>query len=141
MLSMKIPGRPEFVGVVRLVIAGLATRLNCHQEEIEDLKVAVAEACNNAVLNIDNESEILVSCIMEMGKLSIVVTNQGSCPTRKKDGEGKSCSSPLDKLEMIDSEETWLLLIRALMDEVECKVGRGMRRSITMVKYLGKQYS
>lgn len=138
---MKIPGRPEFVGVVRLVIAGLATRLNCHQEEIEDLKVAVAEACNNAVLNIDNESEILVSCIMEMGKLSIVVTNQGSCPTRKKGEEGKSCSSPLDKLEMIDSEETWLLLIRALMDEVECKVGRGMRRSITMVKYLGKQYS
>ena len=141
MLTMKIPSRPEFVGVVRLVIAGLATRLNCHQEEVEDLKVAVAEACNNAILSVDNENEVLINCIVETGKLSVVVTDRGSCQTRKKNRKDKHCSDSVNKLEMIDTDETWLLLIRALMDEVECKVGRDMRRRITMVKYLGKHYS
>lgn len=125
MLTLKIPSRPEFVGVVRLVIAGLATRLNCGQEEIEDLKVAVAEACNNAILEGSGDSEVLVDCLVEDGKLSVVVTD------RLGREEGKASSKGADEF-----DETWLLLIRALMDEVECRIDRDRRRRVRMIKYL-----
>lgn len=40
---IKIPASPAYIGVVRLVAAGLATRLHFTIDEIEDLKIAVDE--------------------------------------------------------------------------------------------------
>ena len=40
---IKIPASPAYIGVVRLVAAGLATRLQFTIDEIEDLKIAVDE--------------------------------------------------------------------------------------------------
>ena len=40
---IKIPASPAYIGVVRLVAAGLATRLRFTIDEIEDLKIAVDE--------------------------------------------------------------------------------------------------
>lgn len=42
-VSMKIPASPQFLGVLRLVAAGLAARLEFTLEDIEDLKIAVDE--------------------------------------------------------------------------------------------------
>ena len=42
-ISIKIPASPEYLQVVRLVAAGLATRLSFTLEDIEDLKIAVDE--------------------------------------------------------------------------------------------------
>lgn len=42
-VTIKIPASPAFIGVVRLVAAGLATRLRFTIDEIEDLKIAVDE--------------------------------------------------------------------------------------------------
>jgi serine/threonine-protein kinase RsbW len=44
-VRLKIPALPEYVGVVRLVAAGLAARLSFTFEDIEDLKIAVDELC------------------------------------------------------------------------------------------------
>ena len=40
---IRIPASPAYIGVVRLVAAGLATRLQFTIDEIEDLKIAVDE--------------------------------------------------------------------------------------------------
>ena len=40
---IKIPASPAYLGVVRLVAAGLASRLEFTIDEIEDLKIAVDE--------------------------------------------------------------------------------------------------
>ena len=42
-VSIKIPASPQFLGVLRLVAAGLAARLKFTLEDIEDLKIAVDE--------------------------------------------------------------------------------------------------
>lgn len=42
-ISIKIPASPEFLHVVRLVAAGLASRISFTLEDIEDLKIAVDE--------------------------------------------------------------------------------------------------
>lgn len=42
-VSIKIPASPAYIGVIRLVAAGLATRLRFTIDEIEDLKIGVDE--------------------------------------------------------------------------------------------------
>ncbi|MGH2751330.1 MAG: hypothetical protein ACRDK3_10760 [Actinomycetota bacterium] len=42
-ISIKIPASPEYLQVVRLVAAGLASRISFTLEDIEDLKIAVDE--------------------------------------------------------------------------------------------------
>src|SRR2546427_2971271 len=49
-IDLKIPGRPEYVVVVRLTAAAVAGRMGLSYDDIEDLKVAVGEAGSPAVL-------------------------------------------------------------------------------------------
>jgi serine/threonine-protein kinase RsbW len=42
-VSIKIPASPQYLGVLRLVAAGLGARLKFTLEDIEDLKIAVDE--------------------------------------------------------------------------------------------------
>jgi hypothetical protein len=42
-ISIRIPASPEYVSVVRLVVAGIASRLGFTIEDIEDLKIGVDE--------------------------------------------------------------------------------------------------
>jgi anti-sigma regulatory factor (Ser/Thr protein kinase) len=44
-IVLTIPASPEYVGVTRLVVAGLAARLKFKLEDSEDLKIAVDELC------------------------------------------------------------------------------------------------
>lgn len=44
-VTIRIPASPEYIGVIRLVAAGLATRLRFTIDEIEDLKIGVDELC------------------------------------------------------------------------------------------------
>ena len=42
-ISINIPASPEYLKVVRLIVAGLASRLRFTIDDIEDLKIAVDE--------------------------------------------------------------------------------------------------
>ena len=44
-VTIRIPAAPAYVQVVRLVAAGLASRLKFTIDDIEDLKIAVDEVC------------------------------------------------------------------------------------------------
>ncbi|MCA9792378.1 MAG: ATP-binding protein [Candidatus Eremiobacteraeota bacterium] len=46
--GLEIPARPEFIRIARLIMAGLGNALCFNVEEIEDLKLAVGEACYQA---------------------------------------------------------------------------------------------
>jgi serine/threonine-protein kinase RsbW len=45
-ILLNIPAKPEYVMVVRLTTSAVACRAGLRVDEIEDLKVAVAESCN-----------------------------------------------------------------------------------------------
>src|SRR5690554_3236251 len=48
-ISLTLPNAPEYVSIARLTLSGIANRMGFNIEDIEDLKVAVAEACTNAI--------------------------------------------------------------------------------------------
>ena len=48
-VELRLPNRPEFVAVARLAVSAVATRMDFDVEAIEDVKVAVGEALNNAI--------------------------------------------------------------------------------------------
>ena len=61
-VEIEIPSRSVYVGVVRLAIASLARSAGLEEEVVDDLKIAVSEACANAVLsNEDAGSEAPVT--------------------------------------------------------------------------------
>jgi serine/threonine-protein kinase RsbW len=49
-LELSVPSRTEYIAVVRLVVASLVSaRRSVADERIDDLKLAVSEACTNAI--------------------------------------------------------------------------------------------
>src|SRR2546428_13370140 len=49
-IELKIPGRPDYVVVVRLTAAAVAGRMGLAYDDIEDLKGAGGGACSAAIL-------------------------------------------------------------------------------------------
>lgn len=48
--ELQIPASPEYIGIVRLVVSSLASaRRALADERVDDLKLAVSEACTNAI--------------------------------------------------------------------------------------------
>lgn len=54
-VELEIPSRSVYVGVVRLAVASLARASGLDEERVDDLRIAVSEACANA-LGSDAES-------------------------------------------------------------------------------------
>ncbi len=49
-MELEIPARSVYVGVARLAVASVARHAGLDEERVEDLRIAVSEACANAVL-------------------------------------------------------------------------------------------
>ena len=42
-IEIKIPAKPDYIGVIRLTLSGICNRIGYTYEEIEDIKIAVSE--------------------------------------------------------------------------------------------------
>lgn len=126
---MNIPNKAEYVGVARLAVSGIATRLNFSIEEIDDIKIAMSEAITNAVQYAYDEKEgrIEITCTSYPKKLEIVVQDQGKGFDLNKKAPSKT---PKSKLGM----GLGLTFMKNLMDEadVTSKIGKGT--TIRLVK-------
>ena len=79
-VQISIPCAPEFVSVARLVVSGVASRMNFSVEDIEDIKIAVSEACTNAVQHAykDPKKEVInIVCNMNTKTLNINIKDNG----------------------------------------------------------------
>ena len=130
-LSISIPNKPEYVGVVRLTTSAIASRMGFNVEEIEDIKVAVAEACTNAIVHgICNQDENFnIHYAMDEEKIVIKVQDQGT---------GFYCEA-VEAPDLTSPKEGGLgiFIIKSLMDEVEVESNIGKGTTIKMTKHLG----
>lgn len=81
-VTMTIPCSAEFVGVVRLAVSGVASRMNFSIEEIEDIKISVSEACTNVIQHAYEDQTTtnnVIDITMNMNdhKLDITVKDYG----------------------------------------------------------------
>lgn len=81
-LELSIPSRAEYIAVVRLVVSSLAmARRALADERIDDLKLAVSEACTNAIeanSSVPGGAPVVVSCWEAQERFEVCIADAGS---------------------------------------------------------------
>ncbi|WP_084031488.1 anti-sigma B factor RsbW [Anaerobacillus arseniciselenatis] len=135
-IEMKVPAKPEYVGVIRLTISGIANRLGYTYDDIEDIKIAVVEACTNVVNHAyeAEEGQMTIGCGVYEDRLEVMVADRGQSASVDvlKDNVGPiSTDKPVTQLK---EGGLGLFLIDTLMDKVEINNDNGV--IIIMTKFL-----
>jgi serine/threonine-protein kinase RsbW len=135
-VRLRLSNRPENIALVRAVLAGVAEAADLDAEQLDDIRTAVTEACNNAVLHAyeggEGPLEVDVRVLAE-GRVVVVVRDAGigieprvraPAPevqgTEELDGDidpGSGMSGMLDG----ESLKLGLPVIQALAAEVELR--------------------
>lgn len=127
-VELKFPCRPEYVGVARLAILGVASRMRFSYDEVEDVRLAVGEACTTSVewaeRNGKAKSEIVLRSEIGQEKLVVDIFDQAG----ERGDDNRAAESEQE------SENLGALLITLLVDEVTV-VPRNGGTHVRMVKY------
>ena len=111
-VRLSIPARAEWVAVARLAIAAVASRQRFSVDEIEDIKLAIAESCTNAIQHGTPDGSIEIECELRDEELAVRVRDRGIGPPLSTVNEERIGETGR-------TEELGVFLIRALMDMVE----------------------
>lgn len=128
-ICMSIPTKSEYVSIARLTSSVIANKIGFNIEEIEDIKVAVGEACNNVVIHSKSDySTFDLEFFAEKESLTIKVIDNGNGFSYNEYKEPN----------LSDPKENGLgiFIMKSLMDdlEIESKIGEGTL--IKMTKYV-----
>jgi serine/threonine-protein kinase RsbW len=127
-VELRIPCKAEWVALARLSVAAVASRLHFSIDEIEDVKLAVAEACTNAIQHAHGSASIDIRCEALGDGLRINVRDFGA-GTRPETIRSRN----------IEDERVGglgVFLIRSLMDDVTYEVHPDNGTDLTMFKRL-----
>ncbi len=129
-LKFIIPGKPEYLTMIRLAIGSIASTAGFDIDASEDIKTAVEEACKNISCHgFDGFSDKYeVECNVEKNRIEIIVTD--ICEKHNLEKIAKPCQN-------CPSEgDLGIYVIRSLMNEVEIVKQIDGHKSIKMVKCL-----
>ena len=135
-VEMKIPAKPEFVGVIRLTLSGIASRMGFSYDEIEDLKIATSEACTNAVQHAyqkNEKGEVVIGFGLYKERLEVMVADNGQSFDFHSARQGIGPYDHNDSVEFLREGGLGLYLIETLMDEVRIHHKEGV--TVFMTKY------
>lgn len=127
-IKMEITANPEYVSIIRLTTSGIANKVGFCVDDIEDLKVAISEACTNAIKHSSDDRFTIIYSMIENG-LTIEIIDNGK-------GYDKETVSKPD-INNLKENGMGLFIIKALMDEVTVESQEGNGTTIKMTKYLG----
>lgn len=126
-IKLEIPSSPEFVSVARKTLEAIASGLGMPNREIEDLELAVGEACANAV-KYGEADTVLITYRIEKNSVEIEVCNKGKAFTPP------TCPLPMEELRV---GGLGIFLIDQLVDKmsIDCESGR---TTLKMVKQFAR---
>ena len=127
-IKMEISSNPEYVGIIRLTTSGIANKIGFSIDDIEDIKVAVSEACTNAIKHSNDNKFFITFYILENG-LAMEIEDKG------KGYDVESLHQP--DLNNPKESGLGLFIIQSLMDEVNIESKENKGTIIKMTKYLG----
>jgi serine/threonine-protein kinase RsbW len=134
-IGLQIPAQAEYIDVARSCLYGVAVKLGFNFEDIEDMKVALSEACNNAVLHGGAEGQEVIDISFQPGDGALVISVTNSGPSFLYE-TARHDSLPLQGQ---DSSELrvgglGIYLMEALMDEVSVQSLEGSTE-VRLLKY------
>ena len=136
-IEMRVPAKAEYVGVVRLTVSGIASRMGFSYEDIEDLKIAISEAITNAVTHAyseEDKGEITIGFGVYENRLEIMVADHGGSFNLNKIKDGIGPYNHNEPIENLREGGFGLFLINALMYKVEINNKFGV--IVLMTKYI-----
>ncbi|GAB6927227.1 anti-sigma B factor RsbW [Paenibacillus sp. JCM 10914] len=137
-ITLNLPASAEYVDIVRLNLYGIASKMGFSYEEIEDMKVAVSEACNNSVLYAYSQEGGMVEVVFQVTdeSISITVRDEGE----SFEGVGAVGNRTLHDKDLGEVQVGGLgfYLMEALMDEVSVINQSGQGTSVTLIKRLAR---
>lgn len=127
-IKMEISANPDFVSIIRLTTSGIANKIGFSIDDIEDIKVAVSEACTNAIKYSGDKKVCITYTILENG-LDIEIKDSG------KGYDVESIAIP--DLTQPKENGLGLFIIQTLMDDIKIESKDNEGTIIKMTKYLG----
>lgn len=125
-VQLRIPCKAEWVAVARLAVAAVANRLNFSIEDIEDVKLAVAEACTNCIQHSEGSDQIEITCETGAEGLTVRVRDFGRGSRHEKVSPNSVDEPRVGGL--------GVFLIRSLMDSVDYDVHPENGTNLVMTK-------
>lgn len=129
-VELRIPSKPEWVAVARLAVAAVANRLPFSVEEIEDLKLAIAEACTMCIQQGPGSETIDIICGAAASGLHVEVRDGRY---RARDDAG----SRRPPVVAVEGEGLGIFLIQALMDDLTYNLDPQLGTELVMTKRVG----
>jgi serine/threonine-protein kinase RsbW len=113
-VRLTIPARPEYIALCRLALMGISRLRPLSEEVVEDLKLALTEACTNSVRHAyterpQNSGMVEICYELHPDRLAIEVADDGG-------GFDPNCTLVADSLA---EGGLGISIIRAIADEVE----------------------
>ena len=133
-VRLDFPAKPDYLLLARLALSGLARTLPLDEEEVADLKLAVTEACGNAVRHAygDDDGSVAVSYVVGPSALELIVEDRGSGISERDVLSAESGPEPLEG-------GMGMAIIHAVVDEVDVRDGADGRGTVVrMRKYLAE---
>lgn len=129
-IALSLPRDARFVGVLRNVAACIFDEIGAPQEAADDVRVALSEACANAVRHAVGSSEYSVGLSIDEDGCQIEVTDLGPGFDFPASLDGDD-----DDLPAVDSETgRGFMLMRALVDDLQF-ARQDDGTSVTLRKY------
>ncbi|SHF03300.1 serine/threonine-protein kinase RsbW [Seinonella peptonophila] len=140
LVSITIPAKPDYVGIARLTVSGIGTRMGFSYDDIEDIKLAVSEACTNVVDHayMDGMGEIDLSYSIYPNRLVIDVVDRGNSFNVEEVMARTGPISVEPTMNTVRERGLGIYLMQTLMDQVDIKGDMIDGVMVTMIKYIQK---
>ncbi|MGI8794602.1 MAG: ATP-binding protein [Acidimicrobiales bacterium] len=118
-IELEFPARAEYVALARLVVSSLASaRRDIDDDRIDDLKIAVSEACTNAIeahsAGATND-QVVLRCVEHDDRLEVVIRDFGPGFEPAELPEDPPVTDP----ERLDERGLGIPLIKTLVDDAQ----------------------
>lgn len=135
-IELKVPAKADYVGVVRLFVSGVAHRMGFSYDDIEDMKVAVAEACTNVVTHAypEQKGHIRVECNIYANELVMVVEDKGTSFDQEQVEQKLGPIDINNPVQSLKEGGLGIYLMKSLMDHVQITNYNGV--AVRMTKFL-----
>lgn len=137
-VTLNLPATADFVDIVRLNLYGIASKMGFSYEDIEDMKVAVSEACNNSVLYAYGQEGGLVEVVFGINgeELTITVKDEGVSFALPQDVSDAAPTLHEKELHDVEIGGLGFYLMQALMDDVNVVSESGKGTQVVLTKRL-----